>query len=519
MKISINIIEKYFRNYIVLKNIRNDADLTIETYEIYDSNNCVFKEDCLYLMKSDEMPNPEVLADNLNIICWGISKEFDIEKYKNINLLIIDGITPEKNINEIISIFHIYNTFEDRLDSQIFGKVSLQEIIDLATEIVEMPLNILDLNHKVLASSSKVEAPEDPLWEAMKSGYLDEHYEHLLDGSPTMSDIIKSKGNSVEIISSISGHFVKVLILRNGGRPIAYFGMHKSYDLEKPFEKHTIQLYDYLVKKISENQDQLFEIKADRGLIYEEFLHDVFNQKFKNSYEIDAISAKLGFNMDSRYQMVVISFKESNVKVDYYFAIMDYLERNISDSKCIAMDAYIYIIIPIFPEDYLSDEIQKNIIEFIDFHNCFCVLSPPFISFLELYKFNSMFKTILEFIVKQGRDETLYHYYEFENLYSMKLLSNNMPSDWMYHPMIQKLLDYDQQHKSDYLETFKVYLRNESSISATSNLLHMHRNSLQYRINRIEQLLGNRFEDWKLREQLLFQMTYLEYQDVFSKKL
>ncbi|MBC3888360.1 hypothetical protein GH810_08560 [Acetobacterium paludosum] len=516
-KISINIIEKVLSNHIVQKNIRDDADMVIDTYEIYNPNHFDFRENCLYLMKSEDLPDSDAVPVSLNVVCWGIPEGFEIKKYKNINLLMVEGITPEKNINFIISIFHRYNSLEERLNSLILENASLQEIIDLATEMVEMPVNILDLNHKVLAISTEMDAPDDPIWKSLKLGYMTEYYENILNTSPTMRDIIKAKGSSIEITSSISGHHVQVSLLRSGGRPIAYFGMHKFYETRKPFDKHTLQLYEYLFRKINRNSGQYFEMKADRGLIYEEFLLNLFNRKFKDSDEIDALLVKLGFDVDSSYQMALISFRNSDIRADLYFTIMDYLEKVMPNSKCIAMDLYIYIIIPIGGDDYLSDETQKIMTEFLDLHHCLCILSPPFESFLKLHKFNPMFETVLGFIKKQGREDRLYHFYEFADLYGMKLLAEEMPTERMVHPMIQKLLDYDAEHKSDYFETFKVYLRNESSISTTSNLLHMHRNSLQYRINRIEQLLGDHFDDWKLRELLLFQMKCLEYQDIFLK--
>jgi len=333
MKISINIIEKVLRNHVGQKNIRDDADMTIDTYEVYASKHCAFKENCLYLLKPEELTDSKGLPDGVNLVCSGRPDGFDIEKYRNVNLLIVEGITPEKNMNLIISIFHRYNSFEERLNSLILENASLQEIIDLATQMVEMPINVLNLNHKVLAISSEMDAPGDPIWKSLKLGYMSEYYENILNTSPTMGDIIRAKGNSIEITSSISGHHVQISLLRSGGRPIAYFGMHKFHETQKPFEKHTLQLYEYLFRKINRNAGQYFEIKADRGLLYEEFLHNLFDQKFKDSDEIDVFLLKLGFNTNASYQMGLISFRDSDIKADLYFTIMDYLEKMIPDYK------------------------------------------------------------------------------------------------------------------------------------------------------------------------------------------
>lgn len=78
----------------------------------------------------------------MNFLCYGVTKAFNMEEYRHINLLMLEGITEQKILNKVISIFHKYNNLEDRLNVLIHGNSSLQKIIDLATEMVEMPLNV-----------------------------------------------------------------------------------------------------------------------------------------------------------------------------------------------------------------------------------------------------------------------------------------------------------------------------------------------------------------------------------------
>lgn len=518
MKISINLIEKALREHVVAKNIREDADMTLDIYEVYDPHQADFKANCLYLLRPQELQAALGFPEGLNVVCSGQPDGLDIRNYQHLNLLVIAGMTPEKNMNNIIRIFHRYQAFDEQLNALILANAPLQEIIDLGTEIIAMPINILDLKHKVLAISSALDASDDPIWRSLKQGFMSEHYENILNNSPTMSEIIRAKGQAIEITSSISGHHVRVSLLRCGGRPVAYFGMHKVIETGKPFEKSALQLYVYLCQKINRHASQYFEVKADRGLVYEEFLHNLFEQKFNDDHEVEALLHKLGFAPEATYQLGLISFRDPDIRADLYFTLMDYLEKLVPEAKCIAMDLFIYIIIPLEQDDYLAARVQENIASFLGRHRCLCLLSPPFCAFSKLHQFKPMFEAMLVFINKQGRADRLYHFYEFAPLYGIKLLTEALPGKPLVHPLIQKLSAHDREHQSDYLKTLTVYLRNQSSISLTASELHMHRNSLQYRVNRIEALLGQSFDDWKLREQLLFQLLYLEYQELFSQK-
>ena len=86
---------------------------------------------------------------------------------------------------------------------------------------------------------------------------------------------------------------------------------------------------------------------------------------------------------------------------------------------------------------------------------------------------------------------------------------DNQPVETMLHPMIRKLIAYDREYHTDYLETFKIYLNNRCNVTETAKQLHMHRNTLLHRVKRIEELLDSSFDDWQLRRMLLLSFDYL----------
>lgn len=52
------------------------------------------------------------------------------------------------------------------------------------------------------------------------------------------------------------------------------------------------------------------------------------------------------------------------------------------------------------------------------------------------------------------------------------------------------LLDYDEQHRTDLVETLKIFLRADRNWNAAAAELHIHRQTLGYRLRRIESLTG-----------------------------
>ena len=61
------------------------------------------------------------------------------------------------------------------------------------------------------------------------------------------------------------------------------------------------------------------------------------------------------------------------------------------------------------------------------------------------------------------------------------------------------LLDSDSRSNSALMETLEGFFRYNGNLSETARAMHLHRNSLLYRLGRIEELLGRSLEDPELR--------------------
>ncbi len=55
-------------------------------------------------------------------------------------------------------------------------------------------------------------------------------------------------------------------------------------------------------------------------------------------------------------------------------------------------------------------------------------------------------------------------------------------------PALAPLLSSDEQRGSEHIRTLRVYLAHDRHLRRTANALHLHVNSLRYRLRRIEQL-------------------------------
>lgn len=80
------------------------------------------------------------------------------------------------------------------------------------------------------------------------------------------------------------------------------------------------------------------------------------------------------------------------------------------------------------------------------------------------------------------------HCSDYALAYLLRLLSENTMSALLRHPAISVLENYDRKNRTDLLLTLETYLRQNCSQNRTAEALHVHLNSLKYRLRRIVEL-------------------------------
>lgn len=78
------------------------------------------------------------------------------------------------------------------------------------------------------------------------------------------------------------------------------------------------------------------------------------------------------------------------------------------------------------------------------------------------------------------------------------------------HPSIRMLQAYDYENSSHLLETLRVYLEKNANIKDTAEALFLHRNSVTYRLHKIEELTGLTLEDGDTAFRLRLSFTILK---------
>jgi DNA-binding PucR family transcriptional regulator len=77
-----------------------------------------------------------------------------------------------------------------------------------------------------------------------------------------------------------------------------------------------------------------------------------------------------------------------------------------------------------------------------------------------------------------------------------------------FRALVEPLVEHDRERQSDLVKTLKVYLDTGANASEAADRLFLHRNSMLYRLSRVEKLTGLNLKDPRAR--LALQLGLLE---------
>ncbi len=103
-----------------------------------------------------------------------------------------------------------------------------------------------------------------------------------------------------------------------------------------------------------------------------------------------------------------------------------------------------------------------------------------------------------EGIIHSYREYSIYHY--------LKSVSEMIPCRMLYANELNLLMAYDNRKKTDNMKLLEIYLDMERVTNDVAAKMHLHRNSVTYRINKIQEIIKLDLDDANVR--LNLQMSF-----------
>ena len=105
---------------------------------------------------------------------------------------------------------------------------------------------------------------------------------------------------------------------------------------------------------------------------------------------------------------------------------------------------------------------------------------------------------------------------DFSLYYLLDYMQSSPHLQQICSPEIHTLKTYDTLHDTAYMNTLYTYLTNECNVVKTAAALHIHRNTLMYRMNKIHDLISFDESSSIQRLQLHLSLLVLKHEELLD---
>ena len=399
----------------------------------------------------------------------------------------------------------LYMERKDTILSALIERNGIQYLADTAARVLNNPLFLYDLSGKILAKSAP-EGMEDIWAELLPEGHLvHEHFSEVEKAG--VYDRLLSRDEPVWGKFTFCPYRFLGCRIREGSTPI---GIATLVEVN-PVAEDDKQLMVVICKSI------LFEMiyyehTAAGSIPY----YNIFNDLLGGAFDRDEITERiLALKLHFPDEMRLISFPrsaKSNPLGDYF--LRDEILSCVPSGYCI-----IFREMPILLLDnsYWNDSVRKKLLGRLSNPDSRIAVSNIITEIFDLptafEQVNAVHRLCGQNAASAGRcveyDEVrIFHLYEQAGLHC-DLRSFIMP-------VVNEIDSYDRQHSSLLSQSLETYLECGRNIQHAAKQLHWHKNTLYYRLQKIQSLFGMDLAD----EQICFslQTSYRLRRLIFVQK-
>lgn len=470
MKLSMSLLAKYLRDYQPECHISED-DPTIKGVRFLSDAHGRRTNDYLYLSNASGYFHDEHYEDALILACGN-------------NQIFCHGSDHEDLLNAVLSAFDYYGQLEQQLIIASSEHAKLQSMVDIAGQIWDSSILVFDLEGTLLASS-----------------HLDSLKEEII-----LSNIIKNNSLGAAAISQTlvdaQGRihhdltdYPQLLHQPDGKNPAVSMYIQKEEErlgflMIFPTSHIEEQISLCYGKMLSEYLCKAYEY-ADKNSVYQaesQILSRLLAERAFDSNLVDKLKKRIKENASLLlFQSLVIQNKTLR------HLVMQELKDQSFESISCDYDGYVAILVAKKDEKAAIQFLQER----LPSSNLSIGISLPIPDLSELYiAYNQA-----HFALTMKEEAGIRHCSDLALPFLLQILQKDQMACQMRHPAVSILQKYDQTNHTDLYLTLESYLVHGCHQNETALDLHIHLNSLKYRLKRIEELTGI---DFKNHEELLY---------------
>ena len=397
------------------------------------------------------------------------------------DMILVKGVDPEELFDEVCGILEKFNIWEQRLSDLLETDNGLQRMIDLSKDILGNPSYIYSPVGEILAIAS--DYPSSVHW----------HWKELIDNRGLSEKRLKFLKDNIHL----SSVFEDTIPVRRKSVMDEYEYIHCSIFCQKRIVGHFVlfgftdpipegmeYIIGHLIQFMNRFTDIHYQQFSSQSKLTDVFLGFLEKEPFDRGRLADLLRS-FQWKTQDPWQVLVIREAVSSEPV-----LLTRISRRISEEvpRVLSSVRDERLIILRNLRDPAGSAGEYETLMMILGNDFYIGISSTFRGFENAELYYRQARAELERCEKSGLQRSDGGNHLTDSLQSV-IRSNDLLKAYV-EPVLLRLQEHDSENGTAFYETFSAYCLSGFHKSETAAILSLHRNSLNYRLERIAELLG-----------------------------
>lgn len=478
------------QNYIPQIYGKENPTADLLKIRIAESDQSSFDSTTLYLCSADALPSPET-EQHFVIFCCGDRQDFSVYQHASYTIchfgtqlsqtklfnLTLDQLTE---LEQITAGMHI-------LVNALFSGNGLQYLVDTASHILGNPIYVIDLQNKYLAMSAGIIPDNTFFREESETGYISEKG-ILSIRKNKLDEKIRQTDSAYYCMNELVNNGMLVDSVQIQGIEVAHIMMLES---EHPFREFDADFFHRFGKLISMELQKDSAYTRNKGVMYSYFLSDLLQNPQNNIEDVKERLSLLGYPLKETFYIIAIppiGHTASSLQLEL---ILDQVKHIFPSSIYVIYEETIVFLISRDMYQGLSEYELEQLQNYLKTNHLKAGISNFFQHLEDIRRFYHQAVNAVRLGTRLHAPAPLYYYSDYY-VYHMLETFEKEDSEirFLIHPGLMRLYLYDQEKKTDFIHTLKEYMIHPGQTSLVASNLHIHKNTLLYRLGKIKEIIG-----------------------------
>ncbi len=484
-------------------------DIDIADVSPYQESAILPAQDHLSVLTPVQIAHAPVLP--FNVLCIGTIEQESFYRLQGMEcnyILVPDGCSTDV-ICYIMQLFG--NTIRQQkvysdLIYMLYSDVDLNSIFCQFRRETGFQLLAIDVSGKVIAYSKPFVINHLHWQKSIEMGYLDQYLIEFIQA--------RRERNHMDISTTPFGLYcpileahIKVARVVADGELIGYVFMGGENNLFPSYSDQLLLAFAKKLKSILINSGNFHSFRIN---MHQNILSDLIDGASEEEIVQRIRSANLTFPAYMRAMVIKTSFYRGGANY-LYSTLLPAISSILPSTPKLIRDETVVVLLGVDRSGEIASETYEQLNDLAKTYNLRIGISN---SFSHPVEFPVYYHQAQQVLSVSKRSPNLYGVFFFSDFAFYILLDSIGDKGLLQHtklPLLDEIQAYDAEKNSALYETLKVYAQTGFSKNRTSDLMYLHRNTVNYRIQQLENLFSINFSD----PTLLFKLQYSFYIDSF----